>query len=504
MAGTSGPSPPLHKYLMAETLKLSVGPVASQFIKAVALGLGDEILALGPRGEAKTISAAIATGYHAKMHEEAGFKLPVPWICATDTFNAHKEKTIPSLEKDFWQGAWRKEDGGHKLIFKTNKDAVVLSMFGIEDNTALDRVRKETACSWFEEVAPTTEGAGLPEEALIISGTSQRVATHAAVTMCTSNYPDDSHWLWTHFRPIIGMYGLNVHPDDPRVLTYQIPKGDNPFITNAQREKWLNMLKRIGRADLADRLLHGKPAVVNKGEAVAIAFFNDQPIGYNERRHLSPTRLPIAKNVPFILGQDGGHTPATTALQDVNGVLRVQFSLCIKQGGMRQQYKYNVIPWFRKFAPWVLEDPDEWILGCYDPSMPDDETDTERVDKNPKDVIQQELGGLWLPGPIDWESRKNALFGAFGRSVGGDPGIIIDPIHCDGLVRALRGQWYYPTDRFGNVQNDKPKSPNHPHEDHGQSLCYALCRVQAWESPEDDDDGMSQHQKDYDPMEDRN
>lgn len=485
---------------MSEALKLSPGPVASQFIKAVATGAGDEILALGPRGEAKTISALIATGYHAKLHEAAGHRLPVSWVCVTDTFNAHKEKTVESMKKGMWQGAWRIEDGGHKAILRTNKDAVMISLFGIEDNTALDRVRKEMCCAWFEEVAPTTEGAGVPEEAVDISITSQRVETHAAVTMLTSNYPDDDHWLWKRYKPIMGVYGINVHPEDPKRITFQIPKGDNPFITDAMRARWLERLK--DRPDLVDRLLNGKPAVIHKGQAVAMAFINGQPMGFNEARHLSPTRLATVKSVPFVLGQDGGHTPATVGMQEVNGVIRVLFAFCITRGGMRQQYKQNVIPWFRRFAPWVLEDPDTWVLGGYDPSVPDDETDTERLDKNPVEVVKSELGGMWEPGPVSWEARNNAMFAAFNRSVGGDPGLQFDPVHCDGLLRALRGQWYYPTDRFGQVQNDKPKSPNHPHEDYGQAFCYGLCRLRPGWQP-DDGDGMVNHEADYDPLKER-
>jgi hypothetical protein len=478
-------------------LELSPGPIASQFIRAVATGQGDEVLALGPRGEAKTTSALIAMGYHAKLHEQANFKLPVTWMGVTDTFNAHKEKTIDTLKRDLWQGAWRIEDGGHKAIFHTNKDAVLLSLFGIEDAAALDRVRKETCCAWYEEVAPTTEGAGVPEEAVDIGITSQRVPTHAAVTMLTSNYPDDGHWLWKRFKPIMGSYGLNVHPDDPRKLTFQIPKGDNKYITAAMRARWLERLK--DRPDLVQRLLEGKPAIIHRGQAVAQAFMGTQPIGYNEARHLSPIRLRVTKDVPIILGQDGGHTPATVGMQEVNGVVRVLFSLCINRGGMRQQYKHNVVPWLRRYAPWALEDPDEYILGGYDPSLPDDESDTERQDKNPIDVIEDEIQGAWIPGPVDWESRKGAMFALFNRSVGGDPGVLIDPIECEGLLRALRGQWYYQTDRFGNVTGDKPKSPNHPHEDYGQAFCYAACRLTTYVQDDGSDD-MSQHKSEYDPL----
>ena len=453
---------------------MTPGPVASDFITAVATGKADEILALGPRGEAKTISALIAMGYHAKLHEQAGHPLPVPWIGVTDTFNSHKEKTHESLKKLYWQGAWRLEDGGHKAIFKTNKEAVVVSLFGIEDRHALDRMRKETCCTWIEEPAPTEEGMGVPEDAMDLGITSQRIPTHAPVTMLSSNYPDEDYWLWKRFKPITGRYGLNVHPEDPRKITFQIPKGDNQYITDAMRQKWWERLK--DRPDLIARLLEGKPAVIHRGKAVAMAMMGDKPIGFNEAKHVSESRLKPIKGVPLIIGQDGGHTPATVIGQEHYGVIRVYAAMCIERGGMRQQYTYNVKPWLTRYAPWALGN-DENILGGYDPSMPDDESDTEKQDKNPIDVIQDEIGGFWEPGPTDWHSRKDAMFGSFNRSVGGEPGLLIDPVDADMLRKALGGRWFYPTDRFGQISSEKPKGPNPPWGDVGQAFCYMLCRM---------------------------
>lgn len=452
------------------------GPVASAFIKAVMNGEGDEILALGPRGEAKTISTLIAMASHAKMHEQAGFTLPVPWIGITDTFNNHKEKTHESLKKPFWQGAWSLYNDGHRAVFKTNKAAVVISLFGIENRGAMDRARRETACTWAEEVAPTTEGAGVPEDAIDMSITSQRVPTHAAVTVFSSNYPERGHWLWSRFKPLVGKYGLNVHPADSRKLTFQIPKGDNAFITDAQRAKWYERLK--DRPELVARLLEGKPAAIYRGRPVAIAFLErpgaqPQAIGFNESRHVATKRLRPVEGIPIRIGQDGGHTPCSIIGQEVNGVIRILAALSIKHGGMRQQYEYNVKPWLRENAVWALNRR-ELLLGCYDPSIPDDESDSDR---NPIDVIEELVGGIWDPGPVDWESRKGALFKAFNYSVGGDPGLLIDAVDADELIQALAGQWYYPTNRFDVISRDKPKQPNHPWDDLGQSFCYFLCRV---------------------------
>jgi hypothetical protein len=43
------------------------------------------------------------------------------------------------------------------------------------------------------------------------------------------------------------------------------------------------------------------------------------------------------------------------------------------------------------------------------------------------------------------------------------------------LIDSLRSRWYYPEDRFGNISADKPKKPNHPFEDCGDSYCYMAC-----------------------------
>lgn len=54
---------------------------------------------------------------------------------------------------------------------------------------------------------------------------------------------------------------------------------------------------------------------------------------------------------------------------------------------------------------------------------------------------------------------------------------MIDPVDGFPPIKALRGAWYYPTDKFGKVSKDLPKKPNHPHEDIGDSFCYFVGRI---------------------------
>ena len=268
--------------MSSEQFKLQFGPTASALILAVSRGLASEILCIGTRGESKTCAALASMGAHATEHRKAGHPLPVPWAGIMDTFQSHREKTHKSLLKPFWQGAWRLEDGGHKAILNCGGiDGVVLSLFGIEDTAAIDRARGEWACGWIDKAAPTLEGGGVDELVFDVMATSLRVPTHAKIKLVTENFPEETHWTWERFKPVVGAWGVGYHPDDRQRMTIMIPKGDSPHLTDKDRAEWAQALK--DRPDLAARLLEGKPGAVQLGQAVAE--------GFNEARHVSRVRL---------------------------------------------------------------------------------------------------------------------------------------------------------------------------------------------------------------------
>ncbi len=405
-------------------------------------------------------------GAHASEHKKAGYPLPVPWAGVTETLSSHKEKTHKSLLKPFWQGAWRLEDGGHKAILNCGGiDGVVLSMFGIEDTAAIDRARGEWACGWIDEAAPTLEGGGVDELVFDVMATSLRVPTHAKVKLVTENFPDEDHWTWKRFKPVVGAWGVGYHPADRQRMTIMIPKGDSPHLTDKDRAEWARALK--DRPDLAARLLEGRPGVVQLGPQVAVDF--------SVAKHVAKEPVRIFKGEPLLFGQDGGLTPTTVIGQVVHGWLRVIAAFSIERGGMRQHLERNVVPWLTANAPWALRSTN-LIKGVYDPAMPDDESDSDR---NPVRVLQEILGGYWYPGPVSWEARKGAMITALNRKVDADHyALQIDPFQGRQLIAALSGRWHYPANRQGGVSKDAPAKPNHPHEDLGDAFCYwVACAV---------------------------
>lgn len=387
---------------------------------------------------------------HAQKHEEAGYDLPTTWMGVTDTFESHKQKTVKSLENPLWKGIWKLSDNKHLATCSIDGRVLVhLDLFGIEDQGAADRVRREATGAWWEEPAPASllvQSSGINETSYLIGVTSLRMPSYTNPSLLTLNYPDEDHWTWKNFvsEPMEG------------TRYYRIPPGERASAED--RADWMRALK--DRPDLQRRLLEGKPGTVMLGTQVAQ--------GFDEDVHVAKQRLEVIESEPLFFGVDFGHTPTVIIGQSWRSTIRVLAALTCKRGGIKQHLEDSVIPWLRVRAAHVL-DPRvgrHYVHGQYDPSAPDSQDD---IDQNPIKTIEAALPGWWYPGPVDWESRKNPMLTAMNRQ------LLLDPVDAKLLVQSLSGRWYYPQDRLGGVSKDQPKKPNHPWEDLGDAFCYFLC-----------------------------
>jgi hypothetical protein len=173
---------------------------------------------------------------------------------------------------------------------------------------------------------------------------------------------------------------------------------------------------------------------------------------------------------PLYLGWDGGHTPTVIIGQHWRSQIRVFAALTEERAGIRQLIQGQVIPWLSRHARYALDDRSMLMHG-YDPSLNTDEQ--ADIDQSPIRVIEDLLGGDAMPGPVSWEARKGPLLAMLGLS----DAVLLDPVGCALLIKALSGRWYYPQDRLGKVSRDLPKKPNHPWEDLGDGFCYLLSRI---------------------------
>ena len=413
--------------------------------------------AFGTRGDGKTWAAMGAMIVHAQQHHERGYPLPTRWAGVTDTHQAHRLKTVRSLQAPEWRGIWRFRDDYHVAECVLDGQVLVhLDLFGIEDAGAMDRLRMEMHGLWFEEPAPASvmvQSSGVNEGAWLMGLTSQRMASYHHPAIMTLNYPDEDHWTWKRFvaEPAQGTGYV------------RIPPGERASAVD--REEWARAL--ASRPDMLRRLLEGKPGTLMLGQQVAV--------GFTEELHApAGLRLAPVPGVTVHVGQDGGLTPTSIVAQRIGSRLRVLASLYTEHGGIQQHVQYLLRPWLAEHAPWALQDRDALHVH-YDPSMnKDSEANSE---ENALRIMQHRLMARYSAGQVEWDSRKNPMLSVLGGLVQGEPVVTIDPVQARGLVRALNGGWHYPTGLDGKVKGDQQPVKDHPHSDHGDAFCYLVAGV---------------------------
>ena len=421
--------------------KLTLQKTVYQFALTASTGKAREVACFGARGDGKTIGALSSMLMHAVEHKKAGYPLPVRWLGVTDTFESHKNKTHGSLTAPLWAGAWKLTEGGH--IARAG-NLVELRLFGIKDQSEIDRVRTECVGVWFEEPAPAAvliQSTGVNDIAWTTALTSQRIPSHAHPAIMTLNYPDENHWTWKRF----------VVEQQQGTTYFRVPPGE--LASPAARAEWRRAL--AGRPDLERRLLDGEPGVVMMGKPVAHGFSLDE--------HVSRETLKPVRGIPLAIGIDFGLTPTAVIGQDVRGTVRIYHSVGIERGGIRQLIEGWLRPWLGMHAPGF-----ELMVG-YDPAG-DVPVQTD-IDQVPARLLQELLGGYCVAMPAKWEPRKQALLTALNRR----HGLLIDPSNKE-LISALSTRWYYKENRIGGITAEQP-SKDHPWSDYGDATCYLLCRL---------------------------
>jgi hypothetical protein len=440
---------------VAQELRLDFRTAISESIHASAMGHADELAIFGPRGEGKTWGAAGTMIVHAEQHHAAGYPLPTRWIGFTDTFESHKNKTLESLSDPLWGGTWELSDGGHVASFRFRGVTLVrLLLFGVDSPRDANKVRTECHGVWCEEPAPAADlSSGISENAWEIALTSRRKASHAHPGLITANYPDEDHWVWRRF----------VTEPRPGTAYVRIPKGERA--TAAQREMWAS---KISDPILRRRLIDGEPGLIILGEQVAV--------GYADR-HTSPTPLRLIENVDLWFSWDSApnaHTHATLIGQRVGPFVRLFAGLVSERTGLKQHIETRLLPWLEKRAPWALKDgADDRLYHRYDPAM--DTGEGGDIDQSPLRRVQEELGGHFRPGAVDWPARIAPVVKLLQEQADGIAALQIDPGPDTELLRkALAGRWHYAKNAAGTVVRDLPMKPNHPWEDLGDALCYLI------------------------------
>lgn len=403
---------------------------------------------------------------HAQEHHRSGYELPTRWSSVTDTHRSHKLKTVRSLHDRMWAGCWALSDDDHVATFTLDGQRLaIVDLFGVEDRGARDRLRLETMCQLFDELAPAGDlSSGIDEDSWTLGITSLRLATYKHISAAVMNYPARDHWTWRRWveHPHPGSWYIRITPGERA--------------TSEQRAAWTQALE--DQPEMLDRLVRGEPAEIPQGEQVAV--------GYRPH-HVAREPLAVVPGVEIFLGEDSApnaHTHATIIGQHVRGVARIYAGLVSQKTDLKWHIEAEVIPWLARRAAWSRASGAERLCHGYDPAMdPGEQWD---IDQNPLERTRRMLGGSFVAGPVPWPSRIGPLTTLFNATDGyGGWALQIDPgPDTELLRRALSGRWYYARNAAGTVTRDLPFKPNHPWEDLGDGLCYLVGRMRPTRQPE--------------------
>jgi hypothetical protein len=262
-----------------------------------------------------------------------------------------------------------------------------------------------------------------------------------------SNPPDeDSEWYTK----------LEIEKPNNWALFKQ-PSGTSPAAENREnlRDGYYESLIESNNADWVDIHVHAQYGKSLSGQAVFRASFRPD-------FHVSYKDLKPIPNMPLILGQDFGRTPATLVGQlDNRGRLIIHNEYLTKDMGIEQfcttQLRPSLVNEYPGMAYYMIGDPSGRYKG-------------QISEESPFDALRR-LGFKVYPAPTnDLEPRLRAVEQMFLRQIDGGPAIIIDGGSCPNLVQALKFNYRYRRKQNNNLEDSPEKS--HPWSDLADCLQY--------------------------------
>lgn len=430
------------------------GPIQQRFVVSDEF----EVCLMAPRGEGKTEAGWRRLTLHAALQPESC--RPIPSAIIRDTWKNLERTTLRSLlfphpgsfcEKI--RPLLKVSDGGAKIVLPGFWEA---NLFGVDSLGDLSRLQSlQLGVLWLEEPAPAAAediGGGLEERVVTVGITSLRHPCDWRTVQITSNYPDESHWLWQRYA--IRRVGK----------LFRIPRGENLHVPEDYRRRMEDALQ--GDKGLLQRLVLGMPGFVVQGEEVTPE--------YDETKHRSSRVLEPYPNLIGYRFWDGYSNPACIIAQMTP---RGQLQILAVFAGQKMGVKQLIREFVRPACDGPFACIPEWEdIG--DPSMA--AKDQSDYDQSAARVIEEELGTNFRGGPVSWQVRKEAMKNALLKEVkmangGTQPflllsaGPLTQPLH-----QALRGGWHYRRFPNGQVGRTPVKDDDsHP----ADALTYGVCEL---------------------------
>lgn len=253
-----------------------------------------------------------------------------------------------------------------------------------------------------------------------------------------TNPPDDDHWWYRlaekdrpdGFEFFAQPSGLSPEAENRENL----PDGYYQRLLAGKAEEWVKVY------------VHGEYGFVQEG----------RPVHPSYRDSLHCRAFEAAPGWPWFVGIDFGLTPAAVIFQrGPTGTYRVRWELPTEHMGAK---RFGAL-----LAQFLAEKGIESVVKYT--GDPAGGAESQSDESTPFQMLKAGGGIVAAPAPTnDWTVRREALDGALGRLVDGEPGILIHP-DCAMLRKGLAGRYAYKRVQVAGDErfHDKPDKNMYSH-----------------------------------------
>ena len=200
-----------------------------------------------------------------------------------------------------------------------------------------------------------------------------------------------------------------------------------------------NQALQLDKYDV-DRMLANKPGPGRHGQAVHPNF--------NHERHVAKREIAVDPYSPVYVGVDAGsntlHPGAVFYQKSYTGQWRAMAEIHIAEGQMNNDDFADKIREVYNFRFGLVQTRDNGALLCVDPAAGSPNAHTENSASTAMELQAKTGIEVMLAPSNKLAHRRSALDKLFLGSVSGsEPAILIDPVHCPGLIEGLSGGFHY-------------------------------------------------------------
>lgn len=411
------------------------------------------------KGEGKSTALVWACFYHTRHNTGAN------WLFLRDTFENLRRTTMQEFFHWFPDGIWGHYHKGEKRWDwdkrRTGMEGSVFFM-GVEGEEDATKIASMplAGVAIDEPSAAAGSSAGVSEfifDTALAQLRQPDMNWYAA--KLAQNNPDESHWTYRRFwdpgtpgtrgeeKPPMQDSGFRAWQTKVPENTEHLPQG---YYAKMKRQ-WAH------RPDLLRRFVEGKHGYQQIGKAVTPQ--------WNDELHLAEGLEPV-KQTPLQILYDGGLNPTAVITQITplghwfvlesfvgDGIGMFELITDVLKPALTSRY--------RGFQ----------YRHIGDPSLKNREQSSAAM--SAARVIQRELGGGFIKGPVGLFDRINPLQAVLSRQRNGMGIMVVDKVRAKEVWHALRGGYHFRVSRNGVVGDIKKNMHSHP----GDAMGYGAAKL---------------------------